>query len=78
MIDALAVLLRDRDDLALRVAKVDVEAQKALAENQGVSGFPTIRMYKDGRHDDFYGACHAVRVQCVCSASPSSLSTCAF
>ncbi|CAM9995621.1 unnamed protein product, partial [Discosporangium mesarthrocarpum] len=37
----------------LRIAKVDADAEKSLARDYGVSGFPTLKLFKEGKPLDY-------------------------
>ena len=39
----------------VRLAKVDADAHRELGEKYGVSGFPTIKIFKDGKPEEYEG-----------------------
>lgn len=41
--------------LNAKLAKVDATIHKTIAEKFGVSGFPTLKFFKDGAHSEYNG-----------------------
>ena len=45
----------EKTEMNVKLAKVDATIHKKLAEQFGVTGFPTLKFFKDGAHSEYNG-----------------------
>ena len=53
---------------AIRLAKVDATVETAIAEKHEVSGYPTLKFYKNGKFSEYKGARSFLSLVTCCSA----------